>query len=96
MLKNQTTYNVDLYVCSNVGYTGEIDMIIAQADLNGTIEELRNLSIQFGSFGQSALQMNIDDIILELENIRDNIVPNLRNQVVSCFCLSSLSTHLLV
>ena len=59
-------------------------MIIVQADLNGSIEELRNLSIQFGTLGQSSLQMDVDATILELENIRDNIIPNIRSQLVSC------------
>lgn len=72
------------------GYTAEIDVAIAQVDINRTIEQLRNLSTDFGTLGQTSLQVDLSDIILELENIRDNLVPNLRASVVR-MCHNSYS-----
>lgn len=66
-----------------LGYLAEVVNAIAREDLDGLVNELRNRSMEFGAAGKTALQMHVDNIIVEIEDIKDNIVPTLLRQVVS-------------
>ena len=60
-----------------------IEEAIAQADLNGSIEELRNLSLALAARNEDDIVAEINDLIAEFENIRDNVSTALLNIVVS-------------
>ena len=59
-----------------------IEQAVNQINLNDTIEELRNISIQLKAIGEDDPAEYIDDIIAELHHIQDSL-PIITSQFVS-------------
>ena len=67
-----------------------IEDAIARADLNGSIAELRNLSSVLAAHNEDDIVAEINVLIAEFENIRDNVSSALVNIVVSLHTIQSL------
>lgn len=64
-------------------FTDQLNQAILAFDIDQAIVQLNNVSSSLADLGQTTLTMQVDDIVMGLENIRDTQIPTIQNQAVS-------------
>ena len=66
-------------------YNELLNEALLSFDISLVIDQLRNISTTLRNDGQTALADDIDLIIMDLTDIRDNQIPIIQNQTVSVY-----------
>ena len=67
-------------------FAAEVEQAVSRIDFDHTIEELRNLSIQLENIGEDDPAEDINDIIVELQHIRDSLALLAAQFVSARYC----------